>query len=188
MIADCPVLGLAGKSEPLPVLQPACRNCGHEHGAVAAELARIAAALDGLRARLGIAELPGTQHFLPPQARAWVTRLAEMIAYEHGVPVETMLGGLRNDANVRPRFIYVWVLRQVSRYSLPQIAQIVSRDHSSVLHAVRRVDEWRKADDITREHTDALVTRASAMRQQAFAAARQPTQPEETDHGTTTQG
>jgi chromosomal replication initiation ATPase DnaA len=47
----------------------------------------------------------------------------------------------RRDATVlRPRQVVCWLARRFTRRSLPEIARSLHRDHSTVLHTVRRMD------------------------------------------------
>lgn len=135
-----------------------------------AELRAVRQALEAIEARIGVIELPqAAWNFLPPQSRAWVKSLITSIAYEHGLSPADLAGSGRNALIFRPRAILIWVLRKTTDWSLPRIGLVVDRDHSSVLHAIRSVDRWRSEDPITAEHTDALVNRARALREQMLA-------------------
>ena len=49
----------------------------------------------------------------------------------------------RQDPQFKGRAIVMWILHYNKNYSLPQIGSVFSRDHTSVLNAIRRVNGWR---------------------------------------------
>ena len=49
----------------------------------------------------------------------------------------------RQAPQFRGRAIVMWILYHNKNYSMPQIASVFSRDHTSVLNAIRRVNDWR---------------------------------------------
>jgi hypothetical protein len=49
----------------------------------------------------------------------------------------------RQDPQFRGRAIVMWILYHNKNYSMPQIGSVFSRDHTSVLNAIRRVNDWR---------------------------------------------
>ncbi|HPU15642.1 MAG TPA: hypothetical protein PK808_06140, partial [Polymorphobacter sp.] len=54
-----------------------------------------------------------------------------------------------------------------------QISRLVNRtDHSTVIHALRRVDSWRDTDAEFRRLTDTLLEDARALREQLQASHR----------------
>lgn len=65
---------------------------------------------------------------------------------ETGVSVVEMDSPRRNAGSVRARWVAQWLCRQLTAASYPQIARAFGRDHSSIHHAVQRVqasDELR---------------------------------------------
>ena len=96
-----------------------------------------------------------------------------MIAAEHDVPSAMLLGDRRAVNYARPRFYLAWVLHQVGGYSMTRVGSMLGRDHSSIMNALRRVSEWRRTDDICRQHTDALLRRAQTIRDRSRAALKQ---------------
>ena len=49
----------------------------------------------------------------------------------------------RQAPQFRGRAIVMWILYHNKNYSMPQIASVFSRDHTTVLNAIRRVNGWR---------------------------------------------
>jgi hypothetical protein len=49
----------------------------------------------------------------------------------------------RHASQFKGRAIVMWILYQNKNYSLSKIGSVFSRDHTSVLNAIRRVNGWR---------------------------------------------
>ena len=60
---------------------------------------------------------------------------------------------------VEARAIYFKLLRDNTRMSLANIGKTMSRDHATVLHSVRRVDDWIKYDKQMRQDYNILNDR-----------------------------
>jgi chromosomal replication initiator protein len=72
-----------------------------------------------------------------PDARA----IQEAVAAQRGITVEAMLSPSRAAPVVRARQIAMYLTRQLTESSLPEIAAAFNRrDHTTVIHAVRRVE------------------------------------------------
>jgi chromosomal replication initiator protein len=72
-----------------------------------------------------------------PDARA----IQEAVAAQRGITVEAMLSPNRAAPVVRARQIAMYLTRQLTESSLPEIAAAFNRrDHTTVIHAVRRVE------------------------------------------------
>jgi chromosomal replication initiator protein len=64
------------------------------------------------------------------------------VAAAHGVTVEQLVGHSRRPRFVRPRHEAMWRVRQLGRFSLPQVAGWFGmKDHTSALHGCRRHEE-----------------------------------------------
>lgn len=53
-----------------------------------------------------------------------------------------LLGRSRSAADAHPRFAVMWILKRRFDMSNPKIGKIFQRDHTSVMHAVKRADGW----------------------------------------------
>ena len=78
-----------------------------------------------------------------------------------GVSVEAMLGPRRFQELVKARRIAAVALR-IMGYSYPEIASLMDRDHTSIMHLVNRAgdDVWRASEEIVeraRERTFTLL-------------------------------
>ncbi len=62
------------------------------------------------------------------------------------------------------RFGVVWVMRQLG-FSYPRIAKALSfEDHTSVIHAERRAEQFRRDDPDYRDFTDLLLAHGHDLR------------------------
>lgn len=135
----------------------------------AAERAAVLAEIDQLRAQLAMLEnrvmagmaLPGASLF----PRVWIDRLAEIVAFEFGVDTRDLRGSAREARFTRPRFVWVWLVHQIAGASYPQTARLTGYgDHTSALHAFKRVVGWRRTHPEFAHVTDQLLQIGRALR------------------------
>lgn len=80
----------------------------------------------------------------PPVPLPTMRKIAEAVAEEYRVSVTEMRGDGRRKYIVHPRQAAMWRMWQVKRddgvrkYTLTQIAGFFSRDHTTVIHGIRR--------------------------------------------------
>jgi chromosomal replication initiator protein len=68
-----------------------------------------------------------------------------------------MLSARRARAVARPRQVAMYLSKQLTTRSLPEIGRkFGGRDHTTVIHAVRKIDELRQADSGMDEDVDLL--------------------------------
>jgi chromosomal replication initiator protein len=84
----------------------------------------------------------------PPAASPTVEEIQRQVADRLGVSVDEMLSRTRRAAPVaRARQLAMYLSRQLTDLSLPEIARAFNRsDHTTVMHAIRRVEERTLAD------------------------------------------
>ena len=81
---------------------------------------------------------------LTPMKGRIIDRIVRDVAARHGVFVGEILGRTRTAQICRARFEAMWLAYQERRadgsrlYTLPFIGRCFGRDHTSVLHAIRR--------------------------------------------------
>lgn len=80
-------------------------------------------------------------------------------AEHYGLLVDQVLGRSRCRKPVRARHAVMYVLNRRDRMSTPAIGRIMDRDHSTVIDAIRIVEDMRPRDP----HLDALVTMLMAL-------------------------
>jgi hypothetical protein len=73
--------------------------------------------------------------------------IQRIVANEFGITVNALLAHRRTHPLVRCRQIAMWLAKTMTLQSLPEIGRrFANRDHTTVLHAVRKIDALRAAD------------------------------------------
>ncbi|NBB15094.1 chromosomal replication initiator protein DnaA [Caulobacter sp. SLTY] len=113
-------------------------------------------ALNTLIARAGedvrLLSLEEAQNILRPhlrgqEKRVTVDDIQKAVAEHYSLRQADLLSERRNRAIARPRQAAMWLAKQLTTRSLPDIGRrFGGRDHTTVIHAVRRIEEL-KADD-----------------------------------------
>jgi hypothetical protein len=76
-----------------------------------------------------------------------VKTIIRAVAFEYGVPLNDILSGRRTACVVRPRQIAMYLAKKLTTRSLPEIGRCFGgKDHTTVLHAVRKVESLLKSD------------------------------------------
>ena len=124
-------------------------------------------ALNTLIARAGAAVgslgLDEAQRLLSANLRSGDKRVTvddiQKAAAEHfGLKQADLISACRTRAIARPRQAAMWLAKQLTTRSLPDIGRrFGGRDHTTVLHAVRRIEELRAADTQLARDLEILV-------------------------------
>lgn len=67
--------------------------------------------------------------------------IASRVAEEYGFTVRELVSEHRDRRVVWARQTAMWRMRQVDKWSTTQIGRFFNRDHTTVIHACRRVEE-----------------------------------------------
>ena len=118
-----------------------------------------------VRAGAGVAALTldETQCLLRPHLRGGEKRVTvddiQKAASEHfGLKQADLISERRTRAVARPRQAAMWLAKQLTTRSLPDIGRrFGGRDHTTVLHAVRRIEELRAADPALARDLETLI-------------------------------
>lgn len=102
-------------------------------------LAELFLKLDAVAMRLRVALQPSTRR-MPVPSKSLVHCIVSQEALEAYLSPEDVLGPKRRTPIVRARW-RVWVRLRAYGYSLPGIGRQTGRDHTSILHALRRSKE-----------------------------------------------
>ena len=79
--------------------------------------------------------------------RITVARIQGVVASFFGIPSFEMTSARRSRCVARPRQIAMYLSRELTPKSLPDIGRrFGGRDHTTVIHALRRVEELIKSD------------------------------------------
>ena len=87
-----------------------------------------------------------------------VRTIQRTVCRHYGVSLTDLLSSHRTRALVLPRSVAVWLSRRLTTHSLPAIGQqFGDRDHTTILHAARRIDELRQCDAAMQAQLDAFI-------------------------------
>ena len=75
-----------------------------------------------------------------------IDTILRIVCSSTGVSKRELLAANRSQKIVNARHVAMWLLRRHTFLSLPAIGRILHRDHSSVLHGVRRVEAELRND------------------------------------------
>lgn len=83
-----------------------------------------------------------------PIEREWaVARIQRIVAGRFDIPLIEMTSHRRAREVVRPRQIAMYLAKQTTEKSLPKIGRLFgNRDHTTVIHAVRKVEQLSRDD------------------------------------------
>ena len=124
-------------------------------------------ALNTLVARIGgeIARLTldEAQNILRPhlsctERKVTVDHIQKTVAEHYGLKQADLISERRARAVARPRQVAMWLAKQITVRSLPDIGRrFGGRDHTTVLHAVRRIEALKAEDPQIARDVDALM-------------------------------
>ncbi|MEI7932193.1 MAG: chromosomal replication initiator protein DnaA, partial [Alphaproteobacteria bacterium] len=124
-------------------------------------------ALNTLMARLGAGvarlSLDEAQAILRPnlrggERRVTVDEIQKTVAEYYSLKQADLISERRQRAIARPRQAAMWIAKQITTRSLPDIGRrFGGRDHTTVLHAVRRIEELKAGDPVLARDLETLV-------------------------------
>jgi len=97
-----------------------------------------------------------------------IADIQRAVAAAAGIDVADMLSERRARRVARPRQLAMWMAAKLTGYSTPRIGMMFARDHTTVLHALRCVNERMAAAD---PDTVALHATAAAVLARLCSAA-----------------
>jgi chromosomal replication initiator protein len=104
-------------------------------------------------AEMAIADLVGTRE--PRRIR--IEDIQKVVASHYNVSKQDLLSARRTRAIVRPRQIAMYLAKTMTPRSFPEIGKrFGGRDHTTVLHAVRKVEELAAADEALAQEIELL--------------------------------
>ena len=97
-------------------------------------------------------------HLRAGERRITVDDIQKTVAEYYGLKQADLLSERRNRAVARPRQAAMWLCKQLTTRSLPDIGRrFGGRDHTTVLHAVRRIEELKAIDAPLSADVEALT-------------------------------
>lgn len=98
-------------------------------------------------------------HLRSGEKRITIDDIQKATSEHYGMKQADLLSERRNRAVARPRQAAMWLAKQLTTRSLPDIGRrFGGRDHTTVLHAVRRIEALR-AEDSALNHDLEVITR-----------------------------
>ncbi|MBM3553979.1 MAG: chromosomal replication initiator protein DnaA [Alphaproteobacteria bacterium] len=85
-----------------------------------------------------------------------VEDIQKLVATHYNIRLNEMNSSRRARSIARPRQVAMWLCKQLTPRSLPEIGRKFSRDHTTVMHAVRKIDELRMTDRALAEDLELL--------------------------------
>jgi chromosomal replication initiator protein len=97
-------------------------------------------------------------HLRTGERRITVDDIQKAVAEYYGMKQADLLSDRRNRAIARPRQTAMWLCKQLTTRSLPDIGRrFGGRDHTTVLHAVRKIEELKGVDAPIAADIEALL-------------------------------
>ena len=116
-----------------------------------AEFSEVAVTMEN--AELAIADLVGVRE--PRRIR--IEEIQKVVATHYNVSKHDLLSARRTRTIVRPRQIAMYLAKTMTPRSFPEIGKrFGGRDHTTVLHAVRKVEELAAADENLKQEIELL--------------------------------
>jgi chromosomal replication initiation ATPase DnaA len=113
------------------------------------ELALVRASLDRLQVAVD-SRLGSDTRTVVRDRHARAQRIIETVALHFEVPVANIMSRSRVERITWPRFVAMYLIRRYTRLSTPSIGALFDRNHGTVLHALRVVQNRIETDVIFR--------------------------------------
>ena len=90
--------------------------------------------------------------------RVTIDEIQKKVAEHYNIKAADMHSARRDRNVARPRQVAMYLSKQLTSRSLPEIGRkFGGRDHTTVIHAVRKVEELRDGDSSFREDLELLT-------------------------------
>jgi len=91
------------------------------------------------------------------ERKVTVEEIQRKVSEHYNMRLADMVGPKRHRTIARPRQIAMWLSKQLTQRSLPEIGRrFGGRDHTTVMHAVKRIEELRSQDSQIAEDLEML--------------------------------
>ena len=91
------------------------------------------------------------------ERRITIEEIQKRVAEHFRVKARDMHSARRARAVARPRQVAMYLAKQLTPRSLPEIGRkFGDRDHTTVMHAIRRIEELRATDAVLNEDVETL--------------------------------
>lgn len=75
----------------------------------------------------------------------------------YSITTDKLSSSNRTKEMVQPRQVAMYLVRHLTNYSLPEIGKVFSRDHTTVLHSIHKIEEYLKTTDDMKNIIDDLI-------------------------------
>lgn len=93
-----------------------------------------------------------------------IAETIQIVAADYGAPIEDMLSERRFGRAVEPRQVAMYLARRVTPFSMPRIGRSFDRDHTTVIHAIRKIESRMASDAPFRDRVNGLLRRLTKQR------------------------
>jgi chromosomal replication initiator protein len=90
------------------------------------------------------------------ERKVGIEEIQKKVAEYYKIRIADLRSPRRSVGIVRPRQVAMYLSKQLTTRSLPEIGRMFHRDHTTVIHAVRRVEELAQSDTVLRNDVDLL--------------------------------
>lgn len=87
-----------------------------------------------------------------------IENIQKTVAGYYHIKVSDLKSKSRKASLARPRQMAMAIAKQLTNLSLPDIGEAFERDHSTVIHAIKKIEEMKKSDSRIREDMSNLIT------------------------------
>ena len=88
--------------------------------------------------------------------------ILQEVAKFYGISADKLSSSNRSKETVLPRQVAMYLVRQELRYSLPEIGKIFSKDHTTVLHSINKIENYLATSDEMGQVIDTLKKNLTA--------------------------
>ncbi|WP_040615756.1 chromosomal replication initiator protein DnaA [Oceanicola granulosus] len=86
-----------------------------------------------------------------------IDEIQRKVSEHYNIRLSDLIGPRRMRSYARPRQIAMWLSKQLTNRSLPEIGKrFGGRDHTTIMHGVRKIDELRQTDSAISEDLEML--------------------------------
>jgi chromosomal replication initiation ATPase DnaA len=79
--------------------------------------------------------------------KSGLSEILSNVSYITGIKTDDIKDGTRKREIVEARFFYCYRARRYTKHTFESIGRLINRDHASVLHGIRMVDECKEIKD-----------------------------------------
>ena len=90
--------------------------------------------------------------------------IVRTVASYYGVECKDVVSKSKSRMLTRSRHVAIYFIRTLTQHSLPEIGRSFNRDHTVILHAVRKIEALLQSDEALKADIDLLSAQFSLRR------------------------